>query len=59
MICLDMKDEEFIESVAEMRRLQILYFKTRSKAVLKLSKEVEKKIDQFLFDRKQLNLFGK
>jgi len=54
-----MKDEEFIESVAEMRRLQILYFKTRSKTVLKLSKEVEKKIDQFLFDRKQLNLFGK
>jgi hypothetical protein len=53
-----MNTEEFIESVAEMRRLQILYFKTRSKTALKLSKEVEKKIDRFLFDRKQLNLFG-
>lgn len=53
-----MNTEEFIESVAEMRRLQQLYFKTRSNAALRLSKEVEKKIDQFLFDRKQLNLFS-
>lgn len=53
-----MNTEEFIESVAEMRRLQQLYFKTRSNAALRLSKEVEKKVDQFLFDRKQLNLFS-
>lgn len=37
--------KEFIELVREMRNAQKEYFKTRSKDVLNLSKELERKVD--------------
>jgi hypothetical protein len=52
-----MSTEEFIKLVVEMRQLQQLYFKTRTKSVLKQSKEIERQVDEYLFSKRQLNLF--
>lgn len=40
--------KEFIELVREMRAAQKEYFKTRSKDVLNHSKELERKVDNYL-----------
>ena len=40
--------KEFIELVREMRNAQKEYFKTRSKDVLNRSKELERKVDNYL-----------
>lgn len=50
---------EFEKLVFEMRSAQINYFRTRSKDVLQLSKQLEKRVDEYLIDKKknQLTLF--
>jgi hypothetical protein len=40
--------KEFIELVRQMRAAQKEYFKTRSKDVLNRSKELERKVDNYL-----------
>jgi hypothetical protein len=40
--------KEFIELVREMRNAQKEYFKTRSKDALNRSKELERKVDNYL-----------
>lgn len=40
-----MKPREFFDKVAQMRRLQKEYFKTRSSIALQRSKQLEKEID--------------
>jgi hypothetical protein len=52
-----MNTEDFIEAVAKMRWLQQLYSKTRTKSVLKQIKERERQVDEYLFSKRQLNLF--
>ena len=49
---------EFEQLVYEMRAAQINYFRTRSKDALKESKQLEKRVDEYLIDRisKQLKL---
>lgn len=50
---------EFEKLVYEMRSAQKEYFRTRSKDVLQQSKQLEKRVDEYLRDRKanQLTLF--
>jgi hypothetical protein len=50
---------EFEKLVYEMRSAQINYFRTRGKDVLQLSKQLEKRVDEYLIDKKknQLTLF--
>ena len=43
---------EFEKLVYEMRSAQINYFRTRSKEVLQQSKLLEKKVDEYLKDKK-------
>ena len=43
---------EFEKLVYEMRSAQINYFRTRSKEVLQLSKQLEKRVDEYLIDKK-------
>ena len=43
---------EFEKLVYEMRSAQIKYFRTRSKDVLQLSKQLEKRVDEYLVDKK-------
>ena len=43
-----MKQAEFIELVREMRFNQRQYFKHRTQGFLEKSKELEKKVDQYL-----------
>lgn len=40
-----MKPKEFFDKVAQMRRMQKEYFKTRSSMALSKSKQLEKEID--------------
>jgi hypothetical protein len=40
--------KEFIELVREMRNAQRAYFRTRSKDALNRSKELERKVDNYL-----------
>lgn len=40
-----MKPKEFFDKVAQMRRMQKEYFKTRSSMALSRSKQLEKEID--------------
>ncbi len=40
--------DEFIKTVQEMRNAQKEYFKTRDKATLAKSKELERKVDNML-----------
>jgi hypothetical protein len=57
-----MTSEEFIELVRDVRLTQIEYFSTRDKATLRRSKELERQLDQELYQlanqprEKQLNL---
>lgn len=50
---------EFEKLVYEMRSAQINYFRTRSKEALQQSKQLEKRVDEYLIDKKknQLTLF--
>lgn len=50
---------EFEKLVYEMRSAQKEYFRTRSKDVLQKSKQLEKRVDEYLKDKKnnQLTLF--
>lgn len=41
-----MKAREFFDKVAQMRRMQKEYFKTRSSMALSKSKQLEKEIDE-------------
>lgn len=43
---------EFEKLVYEMRSAQINYFRTRSKEVLEQSKQLEKRVDKYLIDKK-------
>lgn len=43
---------EFEKLVYEMRSAQINYFRTRSKEVLQQSKHLEKRVDEYLIDKK-------
>ena len=40
--------DEFIKTVQEMRNAQKEYFRTRDKAILAKSKELERKVDNML-----------
>lgn len=40
--------DEFVKTVQEMRNAQKEYFKTRDKAILAKSKELERKVDNML-----------
>lgn len=50
---------EFEKLVYEMRSAQINYFRTRSKEVLQQSKQLEKRVDEYLKEKenRQLTLF--
>lgn len=50
---------EFEVLVYEMRCAQINYFRTRDKEVLQQSKQLEKRVDKYLNDKKndQLKIF--
>lgn len=50
---------EFEKLVYEMRSAQKEYFRTRSKDVLQQSKQLEKRVDEYLKEKenKQLTLF--
>lgn len=52
-------DKKFIQAVKEMRKLQIEYFRTRDKVVLRKCKAVENMVDEFLqkYDNPQKELF--
>ena len=43
---------EFEKLVDEMRSAQINYFRKRSKEYLQLSKQLEKKVDEYLLNKK-------
>lgn len=43
---------EFEKLVYEMRSAQINYFRTRSKEILQLSKQLERRVDEYLIDKK-------
>ena len=43
---------DFEKLVYEMRSAQINYFRTRSKEVLEQSKQLEKRVDKYLIDKK-------
>lgn len=43
---------DFEKLVYEMRSTQINYFRTRSKEVLEQSKQLEKRVDKYLIDKK-------
>jgi len=43
---------EFEKLVYEMRSAQINYFRTRDKEVLQQSKQLEKKVDEYLINKK-------
>lgn len=43
-----MKEEEFYNTVKDMRELQIKYFRTRNIIVLKKAKKLEKKVDNYI-----------
>lgn len=43
---------EFEQLVYEMRSAQINYFRTRDKEVLQQSKQLEKKVDEYLINKK-------
>ena len=43
---------EFEKLVDEMRSAQINYFRTRSKEYLQQSKQLEKKVDEYLLNKK-------
>ena len=47
---------EFEQLVYEMRAAQINYFRTRSKDALKESKQLERKVDEYLIDKKNNQL---
>lgn len=51
-----MSYEEFVELVRDMRAWQKKYFKTRSQEALKMSRILEKKIDDYLSGLKQPKL---
>lgn len=42
---------EFEQLVYEMRVAQINYFRTRSKDALKESKQLERKVDEYILDK--------
>ena len=44
--------KELLELVTEMRKHQKAYFRTRSSEELRLSKEFEKKVDEFIENRR-------
>lgn len=44
---------EFEKLVYEMRNAQILYFRTRSVKYLSQSKQLEKKVDEYLTDKEE------
>jgi hypothetical protein len=43
---------EFEKLVYEMRSAQVNYFRTRNKEVLQQSKQLEKRVDEYLIDKK-------
>lgn len=43
---------EFEQLVYEMRSAQINYFRTRSKDVLQQSKQLERRVDKYLINKK-------
>ena len=43
--------DEFVKLVYEMRKAQKEYFRTRSKEVLQQSKQLEKRVDEYLRDK--------
>lgn len=43
---------EFEKLVYEMRCAQVNYFRTRSKEALQQSKQLEKRVDNYLLDKK-------
>ena len=47
---------DFEKLVYEMRSAQINYFRTRSKEVLQQSKQLEKRVDKYLIDKKNNQL---
>ncbi len=49
---------EFEKLVYEMRSAQINYFRTRSKEVLQQSKQLEKRVDEYLIDKKNKHYFS-
>lgn len=42
---------EFVKLVYEMRKAQKEYFRTRSKEVLQQSKQLERRVDEYLRDK--------
>ena len=48
-----MREEEFFETVKQMRIAQMRYFKTRDKADLAASKNLEKQVDTLLVEWQQ------
>ena len=48
-----MNSEEFRRLVTEMRHAQKEYFRTRSKQVLVMSKELERRVDKALNDEQK------
>ena len=48
-----MREEEFFETVKQMRIAQMRYFKTRNKADLAASKNLEKQVDTLLVEWQQ------
>lgn len=43
-----MKEEEFYNTVKDMREMQMKYFRTRNIIVLKKAKTLEKKVDDYI-----------
>lgn len=48
---------EFEKLVLEMRKAQKAYFKTRDKNILPLSKQLEKRVDEYLESKDKPTLF--
>lgn len=48
-----MREEEFFETVKQMRIAQMRYFKTRNKADLAAGKNLEKQVDTLLVEWQQ------
>lgn len=56
MTIIENSMNEFEQLVYEMRAAQINYFRTRSKDALKESKQLERKVDEYLIDKKNNQL---
>lgn len=48
-----MTDQQFVETVAEMRRLQKEYFRTRDKGILDRCRFIERQVDLHILKKMQ------